>query len=166
MVGALALAGIPILNGFWSKELILESGFAYGPLWAYLGMLASAGLTALYTARALRLVFFGQPQPQRVVHDAVRPMRVSLAILTVATATVWLIAGPLSELLASTPPVPPGPHGHARKHECRDLQRKLYLVGAGRHWSWRSDLLVGSVTARSLGKDAPADLGDDQRTWI
>ncbi len=104
LVGALALAGVPPLNGFWSKELILESGFAYGPLWAYVGMLASAGLTALYTARALRLVFFGQPQPRQTIHDAAPAMRVSLGILTVATATVWLLAGPLSELLASTLP--------------------------------------------------------------
>ena len=32
VIGALALAGIPILNGFWSKELVLESGLADGPL--------------------------------------------------------------------------------------------------------------------------------------
>ena len=26
IIGALALAGLPILNGFWSKELVLEAG--------------------------------------------------------------------------------------------------------------------------------------------
>ena len=30
MLGALALAGIPIMNGFWSKELILEAGLEQG----------------------------------------------------------------------------------------------------------------------------------------
>ena len=54
IIGALALAGIPILNGFWSKELILEAGYEGGPLWAWLVMLVGAGLTALYTFR-LRL---------------------------------------------------------------------------------------------------------------
>ena len=28
IVGALALAGLPPLNGFWSKELVLEAGLA------------------------------------------------------------------------------------------------------------------------------------------
>ena len=51
VIGALALAGLPILNGFWSKELVLESGLAGGPLWAWIMMLLGAGLTALYTFR-------------------------------------------------------------------------------------------------------------------
>ncbi len=32
VIGALALAGIPILNGFWSKELVLEAGLSGGPV--------------------------------------------------------------------------------------------------------------------------------------
>ena len=51
IIGALALAGLPIFNGFWSKELILEHGLEEGPTWAYAGMLAGAGITALYTSR-------------------------------------------------------------------------------------------------------------------
>ena len=31
VIGALALAGLPILNGFWSKELVLEAGLHDGP---------------------------------------------------------------------------------------------------------------------------------------
>src|SRR5512146_1633846 len=51
IIGALALAGIPIVNGFWSKELVLEAGFEGGPIWAYAVMVIGAGLTALYTFR-------------------------------------------------------------------------------------------------------------------
>ena len=38
VIGALALAGIPILNGFWSKELVLEAGLNGSPMWAYVFM--------------------------------------------------------------------------------------------------------------------------------
>ena len=40
---ALALAGVPVLNGFWSKELILESGLEHSPIWAYALMLSVQG---------------------------------------------------------------------------------------------------------------------------
>src|SRR4029079_15206863 len=60
IVGALALAGVPILNGFWSKELILEAGLEGSPIWAYILMLIGAGLTAFYTFRMVWLVFFGK----------------------------------------------------------------------------------------------------------
>ncbi len=70
IVGALALSGIPILNGFWSKELILEAGLADGPSWAYILMLAGAGITALYTLRCVWLVFYGTPRSDLHAHDA------------------------------------------------------------------------------------------------
>lgn len=104
VVGALALVGLPPLNGFWSKELILEAGFEQGPLWAYLAMLASAGLTALYSARAVRMVFFGQPHGPLAAHDATPAMRYSLVVLAIATATAWLLAAFVAEALAATLP--------------------------------------------------------------
>ncbi|NLE49828.1 MAG: NADH-quinone oxidoreductase subunit L, partial [Chloroflexi bacterium] len=62
VIGALALAGLPILNGFWSKELVLEDGLHHGPVWAYAGMVIAAGITALYTFRMVWMVFYGEPR--------------------------------------------------------------------------------------------------------
>ncbi len=104
IVGALALAGLPILNGFWSKELILEAGLEGGPGWALVGMILGAGLTALYTARMTWLVFFGQPRSDLHAHDATSAMRVSLGALAVGALTTWLLVGPFSRMLAETLP--------------------------------------------------------------
>jgi NADH-quinone oxidoreductase subunit L len=99
IIGALALAGLPILNGFWSKELVLEAGLSGGPTWAYGVMLIGAGLTALYTFRVVYRVFFGAPRASYHAHDAAPAMRVSLVLLAVGTLTTWLLAGPFHNLL-------------------------------------------------------------------
>lgn len=104
ILGALALAGLPIFNGFWSKELILEAGFTHGPLWAYIGMLLVAGMTAFYTFRMTWLVFFGEARDSLHVHDAGKAMKVSLGLLAVGTLTTWLLTGPLSKMLHETLP--------------------------------------------------------------
>ncbi|MEW6400585.1 MAG: NADH-quinone oxidoreductase subunit L [Chloroflexota bacterium] len=104
VLGALALAGLPILNGFWSKELVLEAGLAEGPYWAYIGMLIGAGMTAFYTFRMTWLVFFGEARESHHVHDAGNAMKVSLSLLAVGTLTTWLLAGPFGEMLHETLP--------------------------------------------------------------
>lgn len=104
IVGALALAGLPVLNGFWSKELILEHGLHDGPAWAYGGMLAGAGLTALYTFRMVWLVFFGKSRRRDHVHDAGLMMRVATGALAVGTATTWLLVGAFGDLLEDSLP--------------------------------------------------------------
>ena len=76
VIGAAALAGLPILNGFWSKELVLEAGLEGGPLWIYALMLFGAGLTALYTFRCVWMVFYAKPKAEeRHIHDAGAAMR-------------------------------------------------------------------------------------------
>jgi NADH-quinone oxidoreductase subunit L len=104
IVGALALVGVPFFNGFWSKELILEAGLEHSPIWEYAVMLIGAGLTAFYTFRMVWLVFFGKEREYLPVHQAGSAMRISLGVLAAGTATIWLLFGRLSGLLASTLP--------------------------------------------------------------
>jgi len=104
IIGALGLAGLPITNGFFSKELVLEGGLILGPLWAYLFMLVGAGLTALYTTRMVSMVFFGRASAVRSEHETGRAMSFSLTLLAIGTLVSWLLMGPLSQILASTLP--------------------------------------------------------------
>lgn len=99
IIGALALAGLPILNGFWSKELILESGLKNGPLWLYIVMVFVAGLTALYTIRCVWLVFFGEPRSDYHAHAIGWEMIAALLPLAGAALVSWLAAGRFSVLL-------------------------------------------------------------------
>ena len=65
LIGALALAGIPPLSGFWSKDAILASALAaglYGQILWVVG-LVGAFLTALYTFRMIFIVFWESPRP-------------------------------------------------------------------------------------------------------
>jgi NADH-quinone oxidoreductase subunit L len=105
MIGAAALAGLPLLfNGFWSKELVLETGLEGGPLWAYVGMVFGAGLTAFYTLRMVWLVFLGAPRGETQAHPAGTAMRVALIPLALGTLTTWLIMGSFGHWLAETLP--------------------------------------------------------------
>lgn len=106
VVGFLGLAAIPIANGFWSKELVLESGLTHGPGWAYALMVAGGGLTALYGIRLVGLTFGGEPRGE-TGHEAKLAMRVALGALAFGTLTSWLLAGPFSQLLAGTLPFHP-----------------------------------------------------------
>jgi NADH-quinone oxidoreductase subunit L len=104
IIGALALAGIPPLNGFWSKELVLEAGLMGTPTWAYAVMLTGAGLTALYTTRCVWMVFFGEPRSHLHVHATGTAMKVALVPLALGTLSTWLLAGSFGELLKTTLP--------------------------------------------------------------
>ena len=59
VIGAFGLVGLPIANGFFSKDLILEGGLVGGPSWLYIVMLFSVGVTALYSLRLVWMIFAG-----------------------------------------------------------------------------------------------------------
>ncbi len=70
LIGALALAGIPPLSGFFSKDAILSSALAagtYGQILWVAGLIG-AFLTAVYTFRMIFIVFWGEPSPYTREH--------------------------------------------------------------------------------------------------
>jgi NADH-quinone oxidoreductase subunit L len=104
MIGIFALAGIPILNGFWSKELILEGGMVHGPIWAFYVMVFVVGMTALYSVRCAYLVFYGEPAKGQHVHSTGTAMKVALLPLAIGAFISWLAAGPLMDVMKNTLP--------------------------------------------------------------
>jgi len=104
LIGALALSGIPILNGFWSKEMILEGGLTGGSIVYYGVMVFVAGLTALYTLRMVWMVFYGDPRSDYHAHPTELAMKVALAPLAFGALVSWLIIGRFSTMLEKSLP--------------------------------------------------------------
>ena len=93
MVAWLAIAGIPPLSGFFSKDEILSAVYhaGYWPLWL-LGLI-TAGLTAFYMSRAVFLTFFGRSRvAAEVAHHLHRPP-LSMVAPLVALAVLAAVAG-------------------------------------------------------------------------
>jgi NADH-quinone oxidoreductase subunit L len=84
LVGAMALAGIVPLAGFWSKDEILAEGTALHP-GAFWLLTITAFLTAFYMGRQVLMIFFGRPRSPAAEHARESPpvMTVPLVILAV-----------------------------------------------------------------------------------
>jgi NADH-quinone oxidoreductase subunit L len=108
LCGAAALAGIPLLSGFWSKDLILESlseaseGNHATTAYFVILLLAclTAFMTAFYTFRAYFLTFWG---PEKIpaeaghhAHESPRVMTVPLMVLAVGALFVGIVAEPFT----------------------------------------------------------------------
>jgi NADH-quinone oxidoreductase subunit L len=67
-VGALALAGVPLLAGYFSKDEVLAFALNRGGGYAVLAVLGYIGafLTAFYSFRMVFRVFYGDPVPEAV----------------------------------------------------------------------------------------------------
>jgi len=99
LAAALAIAGIPPLAGFFSKDEILGKTFEHSPmLWA-VGFL-TAGMTAFYMFRLVYMTFFGTSRvPHDVehgIHESPRTMTVPLVILAVLSVVGGWIGWPAS----------------------------------------------------------------------
>ncbi|MBZ5701141.1 MAG: NADH-quinone oxidoreductase subunit L [Acidobacteriia bacterium] len=79
LVGTIAIAGIPPLAGFFSKDEILGKAFEHSPVLWVVGFV-TAGLTAFYMFRLVNLTFFGA---SRVAHDVEHHIHESPGTMTV-----------------------------------------------------------------------------------
>jgi NADH-quinone oxidoreductase subunit L len=85
-VGWIAIAGIPPLSGFWSKDEILASVFGRGGGWVLLWAagIAAAALTAFYTTRMMWRTFMGEPRWAEGVEPHEAPPTMTLPLLALA----------------------------------------------------------------------------------
>ncbi len=99
-IATLAIAGVPGLSGFFSKDEILWQAFSsahgYWLLWAVAAL--AAGMTAFYMFRALFLTFFGQSRVDEHVahhvHESPKIMTVPLLVLAVLSVIGGYIGVP------------------------------------------------------------------------
>jgi NADH-quinone oxidoreductase subunit L len=92
-IGALSLAGIPPLAGFFAKDHIVT--FASGSGRAAVWVLASVGafLSALYIARPLFLAFLGRSRHEAPAHEASWRMHAPLVVLAAGAVLGGLVLG-------------------------------------------------------------------------
>ncbi|MBM7082376.1 NADH-quinone oxidoreductase subunit 5 family protein [Micromonospora humidisoli] len=164
LIGLGALAGVPPLSGFWSKDGVLAAaesaaldGTGPAPTWVgwlvWLAGLLGVLLTAAYATRLLLRAFFGEPRlPLLHPHDPPALMRWPVLLLAVLAA--------LLGLAAFWPPFTDRLRGTAADVELVHLAPAvllplvLLLVGAGLAWAgWRRD--PAADPARALGPLRP-----------
>jgi NADH-quinone oxidoreductase subunit L len=95
-IGGLALAGFPLMSGFFSKDEILAKAFEAMPLLWVLGII-TAGLTAFYTFRAIFIAFHGQPRDQHLyehAHESHAPITFALVVLALLSLIGGLLGLP------------------------------------------------------------------------
>ena len=151
LIGTLAIAGVPGLAGFFSKDAILAGAYGKSAALWIIGLL-TAMLTAAYMMRAVFLTFFGSfrgtHEQEHHLHESPQSMTVPLWILAVgAVAAGWLGAIPfthingLGHFLDPVIARLPGAESHAGHH---GVAEELLLVGAsiavaaiGIFFAWR-----------------------------
>src|SRR3989449_7401043 len=90
IVGTLALAGLPPLAGFFSKEAVLAGVWDSGMTWPFLMLALTVLLTAFYMFRVVFLTFFGRVPATGHPHEPSWTMRGPLWVLAALTVLVGI----------------------------------------------------------------------------
>jgi NADH-quinone oxidoreductase subunit L len=103
LIACLAIAGVPPLAGFFSKEEILMAAWRSSPVIYYIGLVTS-GITAFYMFRLYFSIFWNKTSDSRLTtHDShsegTISMKLPLIILAIGTLLVGLI--PFSKFITT-----------------------------------------------------------------
>jgi len=129
-IGMMALSGVPIFAGFWSKDEILHKAHEWGPSEIpFYMVLVGALLTAFYMTRQMAYVFFGKNRIEgKYGHDAATPhespavMTVPLIILAVCAVFIGFLGAPWWPWFESFV------HGHEVKAEGGAFSKALPMM--------------------------------------
>src|SRR5271157_5127371 len=106
-IGSLAIAGIPGLAGFFSKDEILWQAYSspQGSGALYVVGLITAGMTAFYMWRLMNMTFYGKsrvtPEVESHIHESPATMTIPLSLLAlgsllagwIGTPKLWAMTG-------------------------------------------------------------------------
>ncbi len=100
IIGSLALAGVPGLAGFFSKDLVLEAVEGKLGHLPYIALLATAFLTAFYMGRVVFVTFFGAHNGEHAAHAHEHgwSMRGPLVLLATLSVVAGYFGGNLAHL--------------------------------------------------------------------
>ncbi|MEV0721601.1 NADH-quinone oxidoreductase subunit L [Micromonospora purpureochromogenes] len=170
LIGLGALAGVPPLSGFWSKDGVLAvaeaaalDGTGPAPAWVgwlvWLAGLLGVVITAWYATRLLLRTFLGEPRmPLLRPHDPPAAMRWPVLLLAVPAALLGLVgfvqAFADRLLVPTVPTLAPGEALLVHVGPALLLPTVLLLLGAGLAGAgWRRDRAADP--ARALGPLRP-----------
>jgi NADH-quinone oxidoreductase subunit L len=88
IIGGIALAGLPPLAGFWSKDEILLEAQTLNPL-IYWVLTIAAFFTAFYVGRQLLMVFFGEPRTEAAAHAQENPPVMTVPLIILAVLSIF-----------------------------------------------------------------------------
>ncbi len=97
LIGSLAIAGIPPLSGFFSKDAIIFETYKEIGLPFMIIALVTAGITAFYMFRMVTLTFFGKPRYDEKhihPHESAPTMTIPLIILAALSVVGGFIGMP------------------------------------------------------------------------
>ncbi|MGN4447356.1 NADH-quinone oxidoreductase subunit L [Bacillus cereus group sp. MYBK79-1] len=83
LIGTLAISGVPLLSGFFSKDEILAATWMNGNYVLFILAVIAAFLTAFYMFRLYFLVFTGEAKTKEDVHESPRVMTYPMIVLGV-----------------------------------------------------------------------------------
>ncbi len=174
MTGALAIAGFPLMAGFFSKDEILWQAWSahdgsFRWLWV-LGFL-TAGFTAFYMFRLMYLTFYGDNRvdPKVHVHESPRTMTIPLIVLALGSLFGGWVATPVAFndiglhvtfLEHQLAPVTAGPEMHEAAEAHHETTMEWLLMGlsvglafAGIFLAWKmfNRKREGDAMERALG---------------
>ena len=149
MIATIAIAGIPPLAGFFSKDQILGAAFAGGHHVLFAIGLFTAGMTAFYMFRLARMTFYGEfrgtAEAEEHVHESPATMTVPLIVLAAGSIFVGFLGIPealggsnlfVSFLAPSLATAHPHHLSHATEYVLMALSVAVAVAGILLAWRW------------------------------
>ncbi len=180
LIGSAALAGVPPLAGFWSKDEIVASAFQTGYMFVFAAALITAFLTAFYMSRACVLTFFGRYRRMPIAggatddhgsvkhaepHESPRSMTWPLIILAVLSVVAGWVGTPINNLFEDWVHIDGAFHAHFSP-AIAVVSIAIALGGIGLGWVVYSKAEYGFGVRDPLERLGPLYRAAERRFYI